>query len=154
MPTFFDDLANRFHELHDDLHKAIEGLPDEALDWVPGPEMSTISILVVHLTGAERYWIGAVALKEPTDRDRAKEFLVHGLTIAELKKRLADEEDYCQSALKQFSVQDLAESRTSPRDNKTFQVGWCLAHALEHTALHLGHLQLTRQLWEQQKRTK
>jgi ankyrin repeat protein len=28
-------------------------------------------------------------------------------------------------------------------------VAWCLAHALEHTALHLGHMQITRQLWEQ-----
>ena len=24
----------------------------------------------------------------------------------------------------------------------------CIAHALEHTAVHLGHLQLQRQLWD------
>jgi len=24
-----------------------------------------------------------------------------------------------------------------------------LAHALEHTVLHLGHMEITRQLWEQ-----
>jgi hypothetical protein len=29
-------------------------------------------------------------------------------------------------------------------------IAWSLLHALEHTALHLGHMQLTRQLWEQQ----
>lgn len=28
-------------------------------------------------------------------------------------------------------------------------VAWRLAHALEHTALHLGHMEITRQLWEQ-----
>jgi uncharacterized damage-inducible protein DinB len=153
MQTFFDDLFDRFHELHNDLLKAIEDLPDEALDWVPGPDTSSINILVIHLTGAERYWIGAVALKEPTDRVRAKEFQVRGLSAGDLKKRLVDEDDFCKKAIKQFSLEDLQEIRTSPRDNKTFLVGWCLAHALEHTALHLGQLQLTRQLWEQQKKS-
>ena len=28
---------------------------------------------------------------------------------------------------------------------------WCLAHALEHTALHLGHMQIMRQLWRQRE---
>ncbi len=99
MSTFFDDLFDRFHELHNDLLKAIEGLPDEALDWVPGPDTNSINILVIHLTGAERYWIGAVALKEPTDRVRAKEFQVHGLSAAELKKHLVEEDDFCRKAL-------------------------------------------------------
>jgi hypothetical protein len=30
-------------------------------------------------------------------------------------------------------------------------VGWALCHILKHTALHLGHLQITRQLWEQRQ---
>jgi hypothetical protein len=30
-------------------------------------------------------------------------------------------------------------------------VAWALLHALEHTTLHLGQIQLTRQLWEQVK---
>ena len=32
---------------------------------------------------------------------------------------------------------------------REFTGAWCLAHALEHTALHLGQMQITRQLWEQ-----
>jgi hypothetical protein len=31
----------------------------------------------------------------------------------------------------------------------TARLAQTLAHALEHTALHLGHMQITRQLWEQ-----
>jgi hypothetical protein len=30
---------------------------------------------------------------------------------------------------------------------RTIPVRWCLLHALDHTALHLGHMQLTYQLW-------
>jgi uncharacterized damage-inducible protein DinB len=152
MPTFFDDLLDRFHELHADLARAINGLPAEALDWVPGPEMNSISILVVHLVGAESYWIGAVALGEPTDRVREEEFAVKGLGTDELKRRLTAAELYARNALARFSLPDLEAIRKSPRNEKTFSVGWCLAHALEHTALHLGQIQLTRQLWDQKAR--
>jgi uncharacterized damage-inducible protein DinB len=151
MPTFFEDFFDRFHEMHTDLAKAVEGLPTEALDWVPGSEMNSINVLIIHLTEAERYWIGAVALGEPTRRDRDEEFLVHGLGVDELKKRLLGEDNFAREALAHFSLDDLEQMRVSLRNKKTFSVGWCLTHALEHTALHLGQIQLTRQLWEQQK---
>ena len=54
--ALYTDLYSLFHEVHDDLAKAIDGLPPEALDWVPGAEMNSITVLVVHLCGAERYW--------------------------------------------------------------------------------------------------
>jgi uncharacterized damage-inducible protein DinB len=151
MSAFYEDLFDRFHELHTDLGKTIDGLPVEALDWVSGPEMSSISVMVVHLAGAERYWIGAVALGEPTDRVRAQEFEVKGLSLGELRTRLTEADEYAREALARFSLADLEEPRQSPRNDKTFRVGWCLTHALEHTAIHLGHIQLTRQLWEQSR---
>ena len=151
MSTFFDDLLGRFNELHADIVKAVDGLSSEALDWVPGPEMSSINMLVVHLTGAERYWIGDVALGDPSDRDRDKEFLAHGLSAFELKERLSAADGYARVALGSFSLPDPEADRKSPRNQKTFRVGWCLTHALEHSALHLGQIQLTRQLWDQKK---
>ena len=39
----------------------------------------------------------------------------------------------------------------STRDDRNFSAGWALAHALEHTAPHLGHAQVTRQLWERKE---
>jgi uncharacterized damage-inducible protein DinB len=152
MPTFFDDLFSRFHELHTDIAKAVDGLPTAALDWVPGREMSSIGVMVVHLIGAERYWIGAVALGEPTDRARDEEFTVKGLGAEQLKLQLDEADKYVQTALARFSTADLEAVRKSPRNEKSFSVGWCLTHALEHSALHLGHIQLTRQLWEQEPR--
>jgi uncharacterized damage-inducible protein DinB len=149
MSAFFEDLFDRFHELHSDLGKAVDGLPDTAMDWVAGPDMSSIAVLVVHLNGAERYWIGAVALGEPTDRVRAHEFEAKGLSVNEIKAHLTEADEYAQQALARFSLTDLEQTRQSPRNDKTFRVGWCLTHALEHSALHLGQVQLTRQLWEQ-----
>ena len=30
-------------------------------------------------------------------------------------------------------------------------VGWVLGHALKHTATHLGHVQLMREMWDKSK---
>jgi uncharacterized damage-inducible protein DinB len=150
LTVFCDDLIDRFHELHSDITKALDGCPSEALDWVPGPEMNSIAMLVVHLAGAESYWIG-VAVNEPPDRDRAAEFRTQGLSKKELKAHLVSADGYARQALARFSLPDLESVRKSPRNARTFTAGWCLAHALEHTALHTGHIQLTRQLWKQKR---
>jgi uncharacterized damage-inducible protein DinB len=147
MSTFFDDLYNRFYELHMEIVKSVDSLPDEAMDWTAGPDMNSIGVLIVHLIGAERYWIGDVSLGKPSDRVREKEFSVYGLSVEELKKRLFAADDFCRDALARFSLKDLEMIRESPRNEKSFTVGWCLTHALEHTALHVGHIQLTSQLW-------
>lgn len=150
METFFVDYVNFLQEHHNNILEALDRLPPAALDWSPGPDMNSISVLVVHLTGAERYWIGDVAAQDPTDRDRDAEFRVHDLGKDILKKRLADNLDYVRKALQEFKIQDL--ERTVPaRNGHTSTVAWALLHALEHASLHLGQIQITRQLWEQSK---
>jgi uncharacterized damage-inducible protein DinB len=150
MTIFFKDLIDRFAELHTDIGKSLEGLPDEALDWVPGPEMNSLSVLVAHLTGSERYWIG-VAINEPPERDREAEFRTKDLGVDDLKGNLKLADNFALKALASLSLADLEAVRLSPRNEKKFSAGWCLAHALEHTALHTGHIQLTRQLWDLRK---
>ena len=150
MSIFYNDLMDRLSELHAEIEKSLDGLPSDALDWVQGPEMNSITVLVTHLTGAEQYWIG-VAVNEPHERDRAVEFLTKGLGIEELKARVVSTEDFARQALTSLSIKDLETLRHSPRKDKTFSVWWCLAHALEHSAIHTGHIQLTRQLWDMRK---
>jgi uncharacterized damage-inducible protein DinB len=150
MPSFFDELRNRFHELHTDLISSIKDLPDEAMDWVPGRDMNSISVLVTHLTGSERYLIG-VALDEPPERDRQAEFKVKGLPSAKLVARLTETDEYVLKALVRLSGQDLTREHLSPRSQKQVTAGWCILHSLDHSAIHTGQLQITRQLWEQKK---
>ena len=150
MQTFFTDYTKLLEQRHNEILEAIEGLSPAALDWSPGADMNSISVLVFHLTGAERYWIGDVAAQDPKERDRDAEFRIRGVEIDVLKKRLADNLAYAQQALSNFSSQDLEAERISGRDGRRFTVAWALLHALEHTTLHLGQIQLTRQLWEQE----
>jgi hypothetical protein len=135
------------------MHTFFEGLPPDALDWTPfqisADEMNTINILVTHTTGAERYWIGDVALGEKSGRVRKSEFQVKGTTKEELSDKINAATVYARSAVAQLNLEDLAAVRTSARDGRKFTVSWALLHALEHTALHLGHIQITRQLWEE-----
>jgi len=151
MQTFFESYLDLLQDCHNGILEALEGLPPAALDWVPGPEMNSITVLVFHLTGAERFWIGDIAAQEPSDRDRAAEFRVQGVGMDVLKKRLVDNLDYAQTALEKISLQDLESSRIRPSDGNEFTVAWALMHALEHATSHLGQIQITRQLWEQKE---
>jgi uncharacterized damage-inducible protein DinB len=151
MQTFFKDYLDILQACHTDILKALDGLPPAALDWISGSEMNSISVMVFHLTGAERYWIGDVAAQEPSDRDRDSEFKVHDVGTDAVRKRLDDSLTYASKTLEKLTLQDLEASRTSPRDGRKFTVAWALLHALEHSNLHLGHIQITRQLWMESK---
>ncbi len=151
MQTFFEEYLNILQACHTDILKALDGLPSAALDWISGPEMNSISIMVFHLTGAERYWIGDVAAQKPSDRDRDSEFKVHDVGLDVIRKRLDDSLAYARKTLEKLTLQDLEKPRTSPRDGRKFTVAWALLHALEHSNLHLGHIQITRQLWMESK---
>ncbi|MCK4452103.1 MAG: DinB family protein [Anaerolineae bacterium] len=150
MLSVLEDYLERLQALHADIERAIGGLPPPALDWVPGPDMNSLGILAVHVAGAERYWIGDVVGRDPSGRDRAVEFRTRGLDAATLKVRLAETLAHSQTVLEGLTLPDLEATQVSSRDGREFTVAWCLAHALEHTALHLGQMQITRQLWEQQ----
>jgi len=151
MQTYFSDYFSFVQSCHNDIHKALDGLPPEALDWTPGADTNSISVLVTHLTGAERFWIGDIAAQEPSDRNRDAEFKVTGLGVDILKKRLDDTLSYVSSVLEKFSIQDLETLCRSEKHDREFTVGWALLHALEHATEHKGQIQLTRQLWEQKK---
>jgi hypothetical protein len=149
MKPFYKDLFDRFHELHTDIMLALDALPTEALDWQPGEEMNSVSVLITHLTGAERFLIGDVVMGEPSNRNREAEFQVEGISKGDLIHRLTETEGYIKGAFEKLSLDDLNTERIHPRHGKQVGVAWAVLHALEHTATHLGHIQITVQLWQQ-----
>ncbi|MEQ8676932.1 MAG: DUF664 domain-containing protein [Aggregatilineales bacterium] len=161
MDTFFEDYLLRLDDLHEDFKIAIGGLSVDVLDWVPeiaskDSPMNSLCVLVVHVCGAARYWCGDVALGEISNRDRNAEFEAKGYTEQDLIAKLDDNIAYFRTGFAKLSVHDLARSCPAPgrtiRPNSTqlreYNLGWSLLHALEHTGLHLGHAEITRQLWD------
>ncbi len=149
MELFFADCLARLEILHSEMVQAIAGLSQEALDWSPGPEMNSMAVLAVHTAGAERYWIGDVIGQDNSGRVRDEEFVTEGLDEAALRQKLDAALAHSRGVLAALSVADLAEPRLSSRHGEDFSVGWALVHAVEHTAVHTGHIQLMRQFWEQ-----
>ncbi|MGE5123473.1 MAG: DinB family protein [Acidobacteriaceae bacterium] len=149
MIPFYTDLLDRFQELHSDIEKIVDSLPAEALDWSPGPDINSLSVLVVHLTGAERFLIGDIVMGASSNRNRDAEFQVSGLDKADLLRRLNDTEVFLKTVLEALKLSDLENMRTHPRHGRQVSVAFALLHALEHAATHHGHIQLTAQLWQQ-----
>jgi uncharacterized damage-inducible protein DinB len=144
MQQFYLDYLERLHRLHEDAKATFPGLDPAALERTPGTDMNSLSVLAVHISGAERFWIGNVAMNDSSDRNREREFQSAGLSSEELADRLDASLSYIRQALEHLTLQDLEQPRTAP-DSRMVTVGWCLAHTLSHTATHVGQMQLTRQ---------
>ena len=146
MQTFYADYLNNLEELHTDIAKALDGLPPEALDWSPKPEVNSITALIVHLTGAERFLIGEVIGGQALNRDRDAEFRAQGISSDALRQRLVDNRSYIAGVLEPLTLSDLETIRIMRSRERT--VGWVIGHALKHTATHLGNIQVMRDMWE------
>ncbi|HLE30855.1 MAG TPA: DinB family protein [Anaerolineales bacterium] len=152
MLTLLASYLDRLVMLHAEAERALDGLPPEALDWSPAPEINSLGVLAAHLAGAERYWIGDITGRDPSGRVREQEFQARGADAAALKQRLADVLAHSRDILERLTPEDLEVSHKFPSDGREFTVAWALAHALEHTAVHVGHMQITRQLWEKREK--
>jgi len=150
MQTFYIDYLSNLQELHKDVENALEGLPPEALDWSPKDGVNSITALIVHLTGSQRFLFGDVIAKQDINRDRDAEFRAKGIAPEELKKRLNDNLTYIADILEPLTLTDLDTKRTMRTREVT--LGWVIGHALKHTASHLGHIQVMRDLWNHFKR--
>lgn len=138
------------NDLRNQVKNLLEKFPDEALDWRPiegegdlGTNSATI--LVTHLAGSESFWIKEVIGGQPIHRNRDAEFITKGGAMAELKRRLEGGAQNTEAILSSLTSAQLEESRKW--QDRTGTVRWCIVHVIEHFATHLGHIQLTYQLW-------
>jgi len=140
--AYFDILK----ALHEGYRAQISGLTQEELDWSPGDEMNSLAVLSSHVAGAERFWISDIVMGEESGRDRDKEFATARVSEEILSSQLDSVLGYAQETFNRMGADQLAELRTSPRDGRERTIAWWITNLLEHTALHLGHMQITRQL--------
>ena len=149
MDPIFAAVLTRLEEMHEQYFEYMEGLSTDELDWSPGPEMNSLCVLGVHVTAAERFWIG-IGIDDVSQRDRNAEFLASGFELAALKALFAENIDFYEEA---FKLQDLSRLREvvdvshyMERESQEVTRGYALLRGLDHTAEHLGHAGMTRQL--------
>ncbi len=154
MEQLLSEVIDRLEAVHRAIDGVLTDLPDAALDWSPGPEMNSLAVLLAHTLGAERYWIGDVAGGEPSGRDREAEFRTAGRTTVDFAAQAQAVLAHSRNVLTRLTAADLVGARTAPLFGQRVTAGWAILHGLEHTALHAGHMEITRQLWLQQAQAK
>ena len=154
MSTELETIATLFKSLHNELTSIIHDLSDEELDWVPieGPTNS-IGVLVTHLIGAESFRIHQMAGGIDINRDRDSEFLGNPRNNSELISEISRVGTRTAEVLGCLSPTDLAIVRPSVRSYEDAEtIRWHILHAIEHFGRHLGHIELTRQLYAELSR--
>jgi uncharacterized damage-inducible protein DinB len=151
MTAELEEYLSFFEEYWGQVHKLLADLPPAALNWRPlegGDEHATNSLAatLTHVAGAQRYWVGDVAGGRPGQRDRAAEFKAQAGDAAELLGRLEAADEVARQVLNGLTSEQL--DQTVESRGRTVSRRWAVLHALEHLALHTGHMQLTRLLWE------
>jgi hypothetical protein len=146
---FFADYLQRLEGLQHSLHKEVRDLPAQAMDWSPGPEMNSVAVLLAHIVGLLHEGID-IALGEHPSRVREQEFQTRGVLSDTMLRRLDAVIDDARGALPHLGLTDLSKERQD--EDGTVSCGWALLHALEHAYLHLGHVQLTCQMWRQSEK--
>lgn len=124
----------QFHDIADtDLNRPLEL-----------PESNTALVLATHLIGAAEYWVLQVAGGQDIQRERSAEFRATG-TAAELVARY---ERWLMAMRQMFQTlpEDRLEQPARKFNGEPITVRDALLHAVEHSALHQGQLELTRQL--------
>ncbi|MBG0786827.1 MAG: DinB family protein [Anaerolineaceae bacterium] len=149
MLAFFEVYDKMLSELLERMNGAFSDLSEDALDWTPDPAVNSITVLVVHTTAALQYWIGAMLGDEDAKRDRGEEFTVRGYSKFQLHELIHAAEATIHRVLENCTMEELEKKSYSVIHKEYFDGAFSLAHALEHTALHLGHLEIMRELWEQ-----
>jgi uncharacterized damage-inducible protein DinB len=134
------------------LHSVPEALLNQPLVL---PETNTLFALATHLVGAGEFWVLVMAGERTIARDRLAEFHATG-TLAELTARyerwIADVHAVLDS-LPDEAMERVAHPPATfqPRArDQPMTIRDCLLHAVEHSALHQGHIQLTCQLLRHQ----
>ncbi len=130
----------------------LEGLPEETLNRpVPLEEANSLFALATHLLGSTEFWVLQAGAGRDVHRDRDAEFHAGG-AYADLAARA----DRLVAALHDVlpGLDGAALDRPGHGDrrpsmlpaNQPVTVRDCLLHAIEHSGLHLGQIQITRQL--------
>jgi hypothetical protein len=155
-----------FDEKYAELDALLDGLPAAALLWQPfeqspwqGPS-APLGKIVAHAVSSTVYllrraeWVmGRIEEWKQVDGDEGREeFGPANHDPAYLRARVRRSQEFVHAFLAGLGAGDLDAARPHPRRPElVFTVRYDVQHAVEHLSQHIGHAQITRQLWELEK---
>lgn len=153
MDAEIETLSRLLRSLLGRVGDCLDGLSETQLNWRPPVAgANSAYVIAAHTVGNARGWVLGIACGQPVDRDRPAEFRASGRDAAALVadgERLSREID---AALAALTPSDL-DRRLVPLpkywgEGEPYEISVreALLHVVEHAALHLGQLQITRDL--------
>ena len=144
-----ENYQSRIEDLHRQINTLISRVPLDGLNWRPldeqtGDETNSLALLARHIAGAEHFWIGEVLGALPTTRDRDAEFKSAAGSVDELIQLL---DRTLVESIEILSHPDIDLEKEFLVREKIVPARWAILHVIDHTSLHLGHMQITYQLW-------
>jgi hypothetical protein len=132
--------------------RCLDGLTESQLNWRPSAESNSAYVLASHTMGNARAWVLGIACGRELDRDRPGEFASSGADAAELRAEHGALSREIAEALVALDPRRMV-ARFVPSQElwgegppREISVRDALLQVIEHASLHLGHLQLTRDL--------
>ena len=123
---------------------SVKDVDDALFQWCVGDDYNSPAILLRHLAGSERWWIGEGIGGVPAHRNRDAEFVHDTPRREDVLASVADARALTHRVLRDATVQDL-QAPTAPtvvRDGVRRSKMWALLHYHEHLGYHRGQILL------------
>ncbi len=135
-------------DLHRQVAETVAPLGDDEINRAPPGLANSVGILLRHIAGSERYWIGEVVGGRPAHRKRETEFGHERLQKSALLSELTRVQEMTRDVLHGLGPADLLaevdvqRTRGVVKETKAF----ALLHATQHLAYHLGQIRYMAKL--------
>lgn len=155
MSPTFAAAASVARELFAEFANLVASLPAEALDWRPLPGANSLAILAAHVATSTPFWFAVAAgvrddLATYRRGERAAAFATEGVATAALLARLqqaAEDVGRLAALGNDASLGELVAWQDDDRSGPPLTRAEALFRAVSHLREHLGHAELTRELW-------
>jgi uncharacterized damage-inducible protein DinB len=140
--------AKVLDELHRETQTIVGPLGEEEINRRIAGLQNTVGIVLRHMAGSERFWIGEVVGGIPAHRNRDAEFAGDRIDKAAVLADLERAASTTRQVLSGLRAADLVTDVEVRRAQGTVREprGQALLHATQHLAYHLGQLRLLAKL--------
>ena len=137
LPPAVRAVLSTTHDRHVDMSNLVRGLPREGLEWVPAEGASTLAGLTLHILDVERYLTALVTGEDIGWTGELGTRIDEWAAEHELVAAIAARDEELKDALERLDTGRWSGSLSGD-----------LLGDLDHVAVHLGQMQLTRNLYE------
>ena len=147
MEPTIETVVDLFRSVHQQLRDIVREMDSDQLNWSPAPKANSVAVIVTHTLASELDTL--LLVRDLTgDRDRDAEFRTVAPGASDLLAAIDRADELLTQHGEHIIVDDLMATRTRPNRDPQIGLHW-LINNYGHAREHLGHLQLTTQMYQQ-----